>query len=129
MKAEHLPAAFRVEDSCQDSCQEYQFCCVEQVVRRTGKLAYVWQGLDHLPLLVARLKREEETGQPIGDRRGNPLGTASEHQNTHSLWALSRKFIRLLLTQQVSDSNNAAAGLHSGAFPFLHHPRTMAPSS
>jgi hypothetical protein len=73
-----------------------------QVIVRTGKLAYVWQGLGHLPELMRRLKREEETGQPVGDRRGNvPIALVSERQTTHSLWALSRKFIRLLLTTEV----------------------------
>ncbi len=75
--------------------------CFMQVVRRTGKLAYVWQGLDHLPELVERLQKQEETGEPVGDRRGN-VPCASSDQNTHSLWNLSRKFIRLLLTHKAS---------------------------
>jgi len=76
------------------------------VILRTGKLAYVWQGLGHLPELVERLRREEETGQPVGDRRGNvPTALVSERQTTHSLWTLSRKFIRLLLTTEVEPSS------------------------
>lgn len=75
-----------------------------QVVRRTGKLAYVWQGLAHLPELTHRLRLEEELGQPIGDRRGNMHCAAGDQQNTHSLWMLSRKFIRLLLTSKVGHS-------------------------
>lgn len=73
-----------------------------QVILRTGKLAYVWQGLGHLPELVQRLRREEEAGRPVGDRRGNvQVAVVPERQSTHSLWTLSRKFIRLLLTTKV----------------------------
>lgn len=72
-----------------------------QVVRRTGKLAYVWVGLDHLPELVQRLQKQEETGEPIGDRKGN-VPCPNADQITHSLWNLSRKFIRLLLTHKAS---------------------------
>ena len=72
------------------------------MILRTGKLAYVWQGLGHLPELVQRLRREEELGRPIGDRRGNAhAALVPEKQATHSLWTLSRKFIRLLLITEV----------------------------
>ena len=82
----------------QGSLQPWQW----QVVRRTGKLAYVWRGLAHLPALIEQLKREEEMGQPVRDRKGAAtLSQPAERPTTHSLWVLSRKFIRLLLTKKV----------------------------
>lgn len=72
------------------------------MVKRTGKLAYVWRGLEHLPELIEQLKKEEELGVPVADRKGNSLlPQPTERQTTHSLWTLSRKFLRLLLTTKV----------------------------
>ena len=82
----------------QGSLQPWQW----QVVKRTGKLAYVWRGLAQLPALIEQLKREEEVGQPVRDRKGAAtLSQPAERPTTHSLWVLSRKFIRLLLTKKV----------------------------
>ena len=53
-----------------------------QVVKRTGKLAYVWRGTANLPALVEQLKREEEEGMPVVDRKGNsPIHQQSEQQD------------------------------------------------
>lgn len=72
-----------------------------QVVKRTGKLAYVWQGMGQLPALVEQLRKEEVDGLPVIDRKGSMQAQQPDKQATHSLWALSRKFIRLMLTTKV----------------------------
>lgn len=85
-----------------------------EIVRRTGKLTYEWRGLGHLPALLRRLVQEEGSGVPVEERvkRTPGIGAASGAQDTggdskeeagrtqHTLWALSRKFVRVLLTRQ-----------------------------
>ena len=79
-----------------------------------GKLAYEWCGLAHIPALVEQLLREEAAGLPVGDRKGSNAASAqaSDRQTTHSLWMLSRKFIRLLLTTKVHPEQRHKA--HTG---------------
>ncbi|BDA47021.1 probable transcription factor E2F8 [Coccomyxa sp. Obi] len=93
-----------------------------EIVTRTGKLAYEWKGLKHLPQLLDRLVADQLAGIPVEDRlrRTAPAksaaaaaGSSEEGSGgdeaaakeravppTHSLWMLSRKFVRLLLTTQ-----------------------------
>ncbi|KAK9918231.1 hypothetical protein WJX75_002424 [Coccomyxa subellipsoidea] len=92
-----------------------------EIVTRTGKLAYEWRGLKHLPQLLDRLVADQLAGLPVEDRlrRTAPAKSAAAAAGsgeegsggdeaapkermppTHSLWMLSRKFVRLLLTTQ-----------------------------
>lgn len=80
-----------------------------EVVRRTGKLTYEWRGLAHLPTLLQRLCREEFTGVPVEERlkRTPAVGAVPDEgpriedvRTMHTLWALSRKFVRVLLTRK-----------------------------
>ncbi|CAL8471637.1 g11179 [Coccomyxa elongata] len=93
-----------------------------EIVTRTGKLAYEWKGLKHLPQLLDRLVADQLAGIPVEDRlrrtapaKSAPAAAGSSEEGsggdeaaakeravppTHSLWMLSRKFVRLLLTTQ-----------------------------
>lgn len=72
---------------------------------RTGKLTYEWRGLDHLDTLLERFAEEEALGLPVEERarRAPPSATPEPPRNDktpHTLWALSRKFVRVLLTRR-----------------------------
>lgn len=83
-----------------------------QIVARTGKLTYQWRGLDHLDSLLERFADDEAQGLPVEERnrraptdasRGteDPKPTPTTAGKTpHTLWALSRKFVRVLLTRR-----------------------------
>lgn len=74
---------------------------------RTGKLTYEWRGLSHLDSLLERFAEDEALGLPVEERarkactgpqdppRGDERG-----KTPHTLWALSRKFVRVLLTRR-----------------------------
>lgn len=78
-----------------------------QIVARTGKLTYEWRGLAHLDTLLERFAEEEALGLPVEERArrtcaGPPDPPRGEERGKtpHTLWALSRKFVRVLLTRR-----------------------------
>ena len=95
-----------------------------QVMRRVGKLMYEWVGFDHLPTLMEQLAAEEESGVPVEDRirraptlvtvgDGGDDGTNSKG-NSHSLWVLSRRLVRMLLKSNGPIALTAAAAVLVG---------------
>ena len=95
------------------------------VASRVGKLAYVWRGESNLPSLLDTLAADQISGAPVdesGRRGGGAAGRAARAAASdsssgsgsggggaggggggpapQSLWALSKKFVRLLLTSE-----------------------------
>lgn len=95
-----------------------------EVMRRVGKLQYEWVGFDHLPTLMEQLAEEEEQGTPVEDRirRAPAASPASEggegggdaKGNSHSLWVLSRRLVRMLLKSTGPIALTAAAAVLVG---------------
>jgi len=76
-----------------------------EIISRTGKLTYAWNGQGHLPELLGRLLEEESLGLPAVRVRKSFSGRNddskknSSQQGTFSLWKLTRCFVRLLLAR------------------------------
>lgn len=76
----------------------------QQIVARTGKLMYEWRGLSHLDSLLERFAEDEALGLPVEERARRapapPEPPRADSKTPHTLWALSRKFVRVLLTRR-----------------------------
>jgi hypothetical protein len=108
-------------------------------MRRVGKLMYEWVGFSHLPTLLEQLAEDEANGVPVEDRirraptliivneQGEEIGSGKG--NSHSLWVLSRRLVRMLLKQQGPIALTAAAAVLVGpggvADPSKHRSQTQ----
>lgn len=77
-----------------------------QVVERSCKLTYKWQGTGNIGHLASRLAQDEVQGAPLEDRArkagtAGPGGRRGAGGAGHSLWHLARKLVRLLVTHEV----------------------------
>jgi hypothetical protein len=110
-----------------------------EVMKRVGKLMYEFCGYDHLPGLLQQMAADEESGLPVEDRirraptlivvneAGEEVG--SGRGNSHSLWVLSRRLVRMLLKGRGAIALTAAAAVLVGpngvADPSKHRSQTQ----
>lgn len=99
------------------------------VMRRVGKLQYEFCGYDHFPAFFTQLHIEEKANAPVEDRSKRapnptleaPSSSPSAHaavkqqrSNTHSLFVLSKKLVRMLIVSQDPISLSQIASLLVG---------------